>query len=77
MAVKRGRTEAETCRLNGWKVGTRLAGNEGYGDTVIEITAIGQRRILAKRISHAGKPAPADDEHMWTLRYREWREVPA
>ncbi len=67
---------ADTCRANGWTVGTRLAGDEGYGETVIEITAIGELRILAKKISHDGKPSRRDDsENMWVLYCREWRVV--
>lgn len=69
--MKRGRTEAETCQLNGWTVGTRLAGDEGYGVTVIEITAIGERSILAKRVSHKGE-VETDREATWTLTSREW-----
>jgi hypothetical protein len=32
--------DAQRCRKNGWGVGTRLIGDEGYGHTVIELTAI-------------------------------------
>jgi hypothetical protein len=74
--VKRGRTERETCDLNGWGVGTRLAGNEGYGTTVIEITALGESMLLAKCIEHAGKATPNRRENSWTLTCREWTEVP-
>ena len=65
----RGRTDAETCHLNGWHVGTRLAGDEGYGVTVIEITAIGEKSILAKHISHKGA-AETGRENTWTLTCR-------
>ncbi len=34
--MKRGSTDAETCRLNGWGVGTVLVGDEGYGPTTID-----------------------------------------
>ena len=77
--MKRGATEAATCELNGWTVGTRLAGDEGYGVTVIEITAIGESRILAKKVSHDGVPAEdlryRPSEGRWTLRCRDWAEV--
>lgn len=66
--------DADVARSNGWVVGTRLAGDEGYGETVIEITAIGESKILAKRVSHRGVNTH-DGEHVWTLSCREWREV--
>ncbi|AGT12069.1 hypothetical protein SEA_TELAVIV_94 [Mycobacterium phage TelAviv] len=68
-------SDADTARKNGWKVGTRLAGDEGYGETVIEITAIGEAQVLAKTITHAGRPAPYG-ESLWTFVCRDWREVP-
>ena len=63
---------ADACRRNGWGPGTRLVGDEGYGPTVIEITAVGERMILAKTISHDGKPQPGR-ENSWTLDCRDWR----
>jgi hypothetical protein len=68
----RGKSEAETCRLNGWTVGTRLVGDEGYGPTVIEITAIGQQRILARGLSRRGE-AVRESETTWTLACRAWK----
>lgn len=62
--------DAETCRRNGWTVGTRLVGDEGYGPTTIEITAIGERVLLAKMISPTRQ-----SESTWTLAYRDWKEV--
>lgn len=67
-------SDADTARRNGWTVGTRLAGDEGYGETIIEITAIGERAVLAKRISQDGR-AVADWESMWTFTCRDWRVV--
>lgn len=64
-------TPADTCRANGWTVGTRLVGDEGYGPTVIEITAIGEERILARQVSHDGKP-DVTYEGTWVLDRREW-----
>jgi hypothetical protein len=69
-----GETEADFCRRVGWGPGTRLAGDEGYGVTVIEITALGESVILAKQISHAGKLDPSR-EHAWTLDCRDWEPV--
>lgn len=68
-------TGAQKCRRKGWQPGTRLAGDEGYGVTVIEITAIGERNILAKSISHDGKPLSPVYESMWDLSCRKWRKV--
>jgi hypothetical protein len=63
---------AELCRKNGWEPGTRLVGDEGHGPTIIEITAIGERSILAKCISHHGRPQCDSEENTWTLAHREW-----
>jgi len=71
--MQRGASDAETCRLNGWRVGDRLVGNEGYGDTIIRITAIGEHAILAVAESHAGTPTEHWRENMWTLTCRNWR----
>jgi hypothetical protein len=76
--IKRNRplykSDAEECRQRGFEVGDRLVGDEGYGPTVIELTAVGERAILAKRISHAGKPCCLD-ETMWTLSCRDWEKI--
>lgn len=66
---------AELCRKNGWKAGTRLVGDEGYGPDVIEITAVGEYNILAKAISYNGKPVDSPREQSWTLQMRDWKEV--
>lgn len=68
---------AEVCRRNGWGVGTHLAGDEGYGVTIIRITAVGERSILARPVSHDGKPVEAhrDYESSWVLWCRDWTEV--
>ena len=67
-------SDAEKCRANGWGVGTRLIGDEGYGPTVIEITAIGETHILARAISYNGKAANRGESH-WTLSARDWEKV--
>lgn len=67
-------SDADKCRKNGWNAGTRLVGNEGYGPTVIELTAIGETLILAKRISHDGKPEDGY-ERIWRLDCRDWKRV--
>lgn len=63
------------CKKNGWGPGTRLVGDEGYGPTVIEITAVGREHILAIVISHNGHPEKSASESTWTLEFRDWREV--
>lgn len=65
---------AELCREKGWQVGDKLVGDEGYGPTVIQITAIGERNVLAKRISHDGEPEDGY-ENIWTLFCRDWEKV--
>lgn len=67
---------AEHCRENGWGPGTRLVGDEGRGPEVIEITAVGERHILAKCIDHNGAPPKYGiREQSWTLALRDWQEV--
>lgn len=63
---------AELCRRNGWGVGTRLVGDEGYGygPTTIEITGIGEALIFAKEVAPKQR-----SEAAWTLCCREWVEV--
>lgn len=63
---------AEVCRENGWEVGTRIIGDEGYGPTIIEITALGDHKLLARRIAHDGV-AVRGDEQTWVLYCRDWR----
>lgn len=64
----RGKTDAETIRLNGWKVGDTLAGDEGYGEDRIRITAVGKSMILCCWNDE-------EREVPTTLSYREWRKV--
>lgn len=68
-------TEAAVCQANGWGPGTYLAGDEGYGVTIIKITAVGEDGLLARMVAHDGKPR-AGRENSWVLWCREWREVP-
>jgi hypothetical protein len=74
--VKRGRTDRETCELNGWKVGTRLVGDEGYGPTVIRIVYMDDDTMIARQESHNGEPI-GGKAAAWTLTCREWCEVTA
>lgn len=71
---KRYPSDAEECRQRGIKVGDRLVGNEGHGDTVIEICYIGERKILAHTISHKGQVFNdyMHREENWTLELRDW-----
>lgn len=68
-------SDADVARQNRWQVGTQLAGDEGYGETVIEITAIGESHVLAKVISHNGEPRHPR-ESAWTFSCRDWRVTP-
>jgi hypothetical protein len=67
-------SDAQKCRNSGWIVGTQLSGDEGYGPTVIEITAIGESHILAKTISQSGKSTNGA-EQLWSLSCRDWVKV--
>jgi hypothetical protein len=64
------KSDADICRENGWTVGTILEGDEGYGPDQIQITAIGETKILAKRI----RPRECS-ETSWTLALRNWKKV--
>lgn len=66
--------QADACRARGWLPGTRLVGDEGYGATVIEITALGRSSVTAVTISHNGV-ARYGPESNWTLAYRDWQKV--
>lgn len=70
------RPEPVICAEHGWGVGTLLVGDEGYGPTVIEITALGQGRMLAQAIAHNGV-VDVDTELSWVLYCRDWREATA
>lgn len=70
----RNESDADECRRKGWKRGTRLVGDEGYGPTVIQITAVGDEEILAREISHNGVPVDGS-EWSWTLDCRKWKKV--
>jgi hypothetical protein len=61
------RSPASFCRAMGWQVGTVIAGDEGYGEERMLITAIGERAILAR---HADKRDGA--EVPLTLECRCW-----
>ena len=69
-------SDAEECRQRGFKVGDRLIGSEGYGPTVIELQYVGERRILAKEISHNGEPPKYEQSAGgWTLSCRDWEKL--
>lgn len=75
MATTRGRWDsAQYCREVGLKVGDRLCGDEGDGITVIEITAIGEKNLLAKMVEHRGQRR-LGEECLWTLSCRDWRKL--
>lgn len=70
------RSDVELCRANGWTVGTRLVGDEGYGPTVIRLTYISDQNVLAVKESHKGIPDKRGEESTWTLQCRDWKELP-
>lgn len=69
-----GQPAADICRARGWGPGTRLVGDEGFGPTVIKITAVGESDILARAVSHNGEPTDRK-EGIWHLGCRDWREI--
>ena len=65
----RGETDAQHARRRGWEPGQRLVGDEGYGPTVITITAIGINSVLAVPERARAR------EGVWTLAHRDWQPV--
>lgn len=66
-------SDADIARKNGW---TPVIGDEGYGPTVIEITAVGETHVLAKTLTDNGKhPGRSDTEAIWTFSCRDWKRV--
>lgn len=82
MGTERGSTlndyrpAAIVARERGWGVGTRLVGDEGYGPTTIEITAIGEKAVLAKRIT-CSVSRFYKGETSWTFGCRDWQPAAA
>lgn len=75
-------SSAEICRQNNWQPGTLLEGQamaEDRRHTVsvrIQITAIGERSILARLVSVANVVLHnAADEQMFDLHARDWEAV--
>lgn len=66
---------ADKCRKNGWGAGTLLVGDDGYGPTIIRVTAVGEEGILVRCLSHNGKTDCSHHEGIWTLDYRDWKKV--
>ncbi len=65
---------AAICTVNGWVVGDKLIGDEGFGDETIMITAIGESNVLARKIMSNGRPVDGC-EGLWSLSHRDWRKV--
>lgn len=68
--MKEPMSPAQLCRRNGWTVGTKLVGDEGYGEETIIITAIGECLVLARKVDGS-----ANNEGLWALCYRIWRKA--
>lgn len=69
------RHAAEICRENGWGIGTRLIGDAGFGPTVIQITSLGEKVMLAKMISHCRSAVGHHEAQAWSLGLRDWCRV--
>ena len=70
------RHAAEICREHGWRVGCQLIGDAGFGPTVIRITALGTRVMLARMISQNGVAVGYNDPQAWSLTARDWCCIP-
>lgn len=68
------RSPADICRDRGWTVGTRIVGDEGYGPTVLVITAIGEHHILA-RPETPDTDSTRHREQSWALDCRDWQQI--
>lgn len=64
---------AEVARSRGWGVGTIIVGDEGYGPTRLEITALGDTNLIARPLYADGSK---DREGNWTLCCRCWGVPP-
>ena len=69
------RHAAEICRDHGWGVGTCLVGDAGFGPTVIQITALGDKVMLAKIIRQGCASIGYHDAQAWSLSLREWHPL--
>lgn len=69
------RSAADICRDHGWNIGTCLAGDAGDGPTVIQITALGDKVMLAKIVSQSCLPVGYHDAQAWSLSLRDWQPV--
>ena len=69
-----GTDAAATCLAQGWGVGTLLAGDDGYGETVLRLTAMGESIVVARCVCLQGRRVERP-EAAWSLQYRPWREV--
>lgn len=72
--MKRGKTEADTLKINGWGPGDILEGDEGYGPEQIKIIVVGHERFIGQwRNRETGDFDPETPNI--TLTCREWRKV--
>jgi hypothetical protein len=67
---KTGQSCADFCREMNWGVGQQLIGDDEFGSKTIQITAIGERCILAKEVF--GTDADALSETSVNLAERSW-----
>lgn len=72
--MKKGRTDIETLRLNGWGVGTVLKSQIGSKIDLINITAIGKIRILCLW-DHGCTGFWEEETTLTTLSDRDWEFV--
>ncbi|GBO89244.1 DUF7241 domain-containing protein [Marinobacter salsuginis] len=72
--MNRGKTEADTLKINGWGPGDILEGDEGYGPDQIKIIAVGNERFIGQWRNRETGDFDRESPNI-TLTCREWRKV--
>lgn len=69
----RGYTDAHTCSVNRWRVGTILRSIDTVDPIYLRITAIGEESVLVRFLDHL--LGPVSKETPWSLKMNDWAEV--
>jgi hypothetical protein len=69
-------SSAQICRDMGWGPGTVLVSHatKDLHQSVIRLTAIGRRLVLAELVEPPERPVLGPVEAAWTLSYRDWEQ---
>lgn len=68
-------SDYEICQKNGWDVGTRLVGDEGWGPDVIEIRYLSPSIVVCRLVLPHNPNHPKGSDAPWTLQCRNWQKV--